>query len=230
MARRLAAIGLLIAVALSLQAEVFTLWPSRGGGGRGRPSGAPGLLNPLEIMNEPVIVNGTALRLDVALIHDTLERCVLQLRSAYPDGRFDRNQDAVRVTIPDGKKYFRLLLVKLGPELPVMQFSMELPAGFPGQIEWPAELPITADGKPLESVYYPKRRTWYGSFTTTQRPQAAVAELANKLSGAGWEPMSGSELTQAPSGLMMVRKAPPGIMVMNFSESGHGSIMLQELK
>ena len=213
------------------QADVFSIWPTstgKGGGGTNDPENA---LRSREIMVEPVTINEVQLSLRVALIDMRLEELLELLRKLFPGAEFAANSNSILVKIKDTSgRETRLLLVYLGTGFPIIQFSMQLPEKFPENIQWPSELPMTADGVPVKYMYFPKRDAWYGSFKTVVSSSQALSEIAGKLSTDGWSPFTG----EANSGIdgkgeIFLKKNPFSIMLVNFSDN-IGSVYTRRTK
>lgn len=222
---------ILCLTACCCQADVFSIWPASSGKGGGGVNDPENALRPREIMVEPVTINGIQLSLRVALIDMRLEELLELLRKLFPGAEFAANTNSILVKIKDTSgRETRLLLVYLGTGFPIIQFSMLLPEKFPQNIQWPAELPMTAAGVPVKYMYFPKREAWFGSFKTVASSGQALSEIAGKLSTDGWSPFTG----EANSGIdakgeIFLKKNPFSIMLVNFSD-GIGSVYTRRTK
>jgi len=217
---------LLLTMGITAAADVFTLWPRRGSG-RGGLETVQNVLNAETVFDDPVEVNGAELKLRTALVRDAVVNCLLKLRTTYPQAVFEVGGGLVRVTIPQGDKLVRVLLAGRASGGPVIVFGMEVPAQRPAHFDWPAELPLPGDGRPVGYQYYPNRGLWSGQFRTVH-PAAALSEMTERLTAAGWE-LPGGSATDETSGVILIRKTPAAMVTIKMSSSGLGTVVLRKM-
>lgn len=189
------AVFAVLATALPLRAEVFELWPWKGGGapsGGTRVGELPGKATPL--YTEPIRVNGVPLEMKVSALDADFPSLLATLARMFPSGNLRAGSDAVRVAYKvDGVNVERWLLVDGGPGKPATLFVIVAPEKIPPPAEWPAELPPLPSGAEAGQVIrFPKRKAAYGSFRNAgSDPEGSAKELSGKLKAAGWRSVGG---------------------------------------
>jgi hypothetical protein len=199
--------------------RVYTLIPGRSGSTSGP---IDEVLNPKTIWNEPVVINGVKMRLKIGLINKRLDLLLENIKNFFPGAKFAANSNTllIRQKQKDGSEK-RILLMYFGGGMPMVQFSIKLPAKLPRNFVWPAKLPITFDGKPKKYIALPNQKVVYGIFRTSAYRENAISEMSSKLEANGWKPLSNALKTgKVTGGEMFYRKKPPGIMIINCSQDG----------
>ena len=144
-----ASVVFLLLMTFLVRADVFSLWPSRGGS-----SGVNNALQSETLWTEEVKINGHSLNLEVSLVDRTLQEALHDLRGVYKNGSAAVNSNSLLFEIPlrSGAKR-RYYLVELNGIVPMLQFSMVLPADFRRGVPsvWPAEFPLPPGAVPPPS-------------------------------------------------------------------------------
>lgn len=219
----------LIALAVPGRSEVFSLWPNSGKGGSGNAETA---LNPKNIWSEPVTINDVKLELNIGLIDMNAEDLVAMLVKLFPKAKYATNSNSMLVIIKqeDGSEK-RLLLVSLGENTPVIQFSMTVPAKFPENFSWPSCLPLPVDSTPVKYMYFSKRNAYYGEFKTGANPSLGLEEITGKLNHEGWTATvkrNGGD--RENTGEIFMKTKPMSVMLVNFDKNGSGFVFTKPLK
>lgn len=183
MTKRVSAVLLLLT--MLVQADVFSLWPFRGGS-----SGVNSALQSETLWTEEVKINGRSLDLEVALVDRTLQDALHDLRGVYKNGSAAVNSNSLLFEVPlrSGAKK-RYYLVELNGIVPMLQFSMVLPADFRRGVPsvWPTEFPLPAGAVPLTVMQFPKRHSLYGAFQSPYPTRQTLTDLARILESRGWK-------------------------------------------
>ncbi|MEI8245952.1 MAG: hypothetical protein WCI51_08990 [Lentisphaerota bacterium] len=219
----------LLALTVAGNGEVFSLWPNAG---RGNGTNAETALNPKNIWSEPVTINDVKLELNVGLIDMNPEDLVALLMKLFPNAKFATNSNSMLVIIKqeDGSEK-RLLLVSLGANTPVIQFSMTVPAKFPENFTWPACLPLPGDSAPVKYMYFSKRDAYYGEFKTGTAPAQGLEEIARKISHEGWAAtVKRTAGDRDNTGEIFMKSKPLAVMLVNFDKSGSGFVFTRPIK
>ncbi len=220
---------LLPALSIPGHSEIFSLWPNAGKGGAGNPETA---LNPKNVWHEPVIINGVKLELNVGLIDMTGEDLAALLLKLFPTAKFATNSNTMLVIIKqaDGSEK-RLLLVLLGENIPVIQFSMTVPARLPENFSWPDCLPLPVDSTPVKYMYFSKRNAYYGEFKTGVAPALGLEEIARKIKHEGWAAaVKSTPGGSSNTGEIFLKNNPRAVMLVNFDKNGSGFVFTRPLK
>ncbi|OGV53259.1 MAG: hypothetical protein A2017_06230 [Lentisphaerae bacterium GWF2_44_16] len=223
-------------VSLSVEAEVFTLWPfgkSNSGGADG-PSHA---LGGTKLWDEPVCINGYNTSLSITLLESDLYNYISRLRSLYPDGIFSANKNALLMTVKhkDGART-RIYLLQTGTDgnYPVIQFSMKLPDKLPDRFTWPSQLPLPSGAKPLNYMNFPDKKLYYGTFSANSSAEQSVGEMKQQLLSSGWQNVSKGTFPQSSQcGDILIKNKPLSIAILSAGESEgkcKASVMVQPLK
>ncbi len=212
-------------LALGAQAQVFTLWPSGGGVSD----------NPLEaeiFSTEPVIINGVRCEMKLGLVHQDIHNLVISIQENFRDAKVAAKGNNLLVMMPvqDGWQQ-RYLYVSVRPGMPVLQVSMKIPEKIPDKFDWPRQLPILAHATPFRLMSFPKRQALYGAFRYDGTPTAvALEQMIAIASPDKWEPMAREETNLGrASGEILIRKNPPAIMLVNFTQEGVGFVYTRPL-
>lgn len=214
-------------LALSAQAQVFTLWPSSGG--------ANASANPLEAEEfnvETVIINGVKLEMRMGLIYSGLHDLALALREHFKDAQIAAAGNNLIVVRPAGEGWQqRYLYIALRHGMPVLQIAMKVPEKLPKSFDWPRQLPLPSGAEPFRVMSFPKRGALYGAFrhdfTSTAEALEQVIAIATP---GGWVPMAHEEANQGrASGEILIRKNPSGVMLVNFTREGTGFVYFRPL-
>lgn len=175
----------LLLMTFLVRADVFSLWPFRGGS-----SGVNNALQSEALWTEEVKINGHSLDLEVSLVDRTLQEALHDLRDVYKNGSAAVNSNSLLFEIPlrsgARKRYY---LVELNGIVPMLQFSMVLPADFRRGVPsaWPAEFPLPPGAVPQTVMQFPKRHSLYGAFRTPYPPQQTLSDLVRSLESRGWK-------------------------------------------
>jgi hypothetical protein len=211
-----------------IRGEVFTLYP-RSLSGEGGDS--VDVLNPKNILSEPVIINGVKLTLDIGMIDMELEELLFGLKKFFPNAKIAANSNSILIkqTLKDGMRR-RILLVCPGAGLPILQFSLLFPAKMPEKINWPEQLPRTADGIPQQYMYFPNRKAYYGVFKTGGRAADALLEITGSLRANGWREVSSEAVLPEGRGEIFFRDNPRSLMLVNFDDDGTAVVYTRPVK
>ena len=200
-----------------------SLFPFRSGGAA---SGVGDVLHSSELWTEEVEINGHRLDLQVALVNKTLDQAVRDLRGQFKKGVAAANSNSLLFEVPmtsgARKRYF---LVELNGMIPMLQFSLILPAGFKAHRSavWPSELPLPPGAQPRTVMRLPKRNSVYGLFDSPFPPQQSLADLARNLEGCGWKSMGReSRSSMQASGEIFLQEKSRNIMVISVQNSASG--------
>ncbi len=175
----------LLLASVALRAEVFLLGP-----GSGSPSSPGVALAPTELWSEPVIVNGARNNLKVSLLGTDLAKSFKLLREKYPMAKFAFNAESLLFEVLDGDIRRRVFLVECGkPPYPVMQFSMDF-GEIPENFKWPASLPSAPDCTPLQTMEFPERSAFFGSFQSNFPSKTVLSSVHSALLAEGWQPLT----------------------------------------
>lgn len=212
----------LFAVVLTLSAEVFSLWPFSGHDERMNRS-SDSVLTPTELWSEQIKVNGEDLNIRVALISTPLNVCLKTLQKSFPDAKFAANSKNIVMErkLPKGGRE-RILLISIDGIYPVMQFSMILPDRAVTPKDWPKEFPLLPGSKPVNVMYFPKRKATYGMFRTTMNLRTALPLMTSRLQSAGWNPVSNENMYGTGTGEIFLNESKKEILIIGFSESENG--------
>ncbi len=220
---------LLLALSVAGRGEVFSLWPNAG---KSRTGDAETALNPKNIWSEPVTINDVKLELNIGLIDMNAEDLTALLLKLFPNAKFVTNSNSMLVIIKqeDGSEK-RLLLVMLGENTPIIQFSMTVPAKFPENFTWPACLPLPGDSTPVKYMYFSKRNAYYGEFKTGVTPSLGLEEIAGKISHEGWTAtVKRTPGDRESTGEIFMKSKPLAVMLVNFDKNGVGFVFTRPLK
>ena len=217
------AVILSLAVCVRLEADVFSLFPFRSGS----LSGADQALSGTELWTEAIEINGRRLDLQVALVNKTMEQALRDLRGQYKKGAAAINSNSLLFEIPLAsgarKRYY---LVELKGMIPMLQFSLVLPAGFSRNKygAWPSELPLPSGAQSRTVMRLPKRDSVYGLFESPFPAQQSLADLSRNLEGNGWKSMGReSRSSMHASGEVFLRNDGRKIMVISVQNAPSGS-------
>jgi hypothetical protein len=209
-------------ISIAAQAEVYTLHPKGKSSGRDLDTFLPGT----QLISEPVLINGAEAELKFSLVKMSLVEILNLLKNRFPDARFAAAGSSllVKQKLPNGW-HKRLLLVCFGDLLPILQISLTVPPQLPKPSRWPEDLAMTSDGKPLRYMYFPKRKSWYGTFKTAMEPSQALHEIRNSLTAKGWSPITGESSSRRQGrGEIFMQKKPLKLMLINFSDDGVATV------
>jgi len=212
---------ILMATAVRLPAEVFTLWPFRAGA-----ADPAAVLQGRDLWTEPVILNGVRTELGIGLVEQNLRDCFEILKRLYPDARLRWNKQTLVMEIRDGQgRRQRLYLVALGgAPYPVVRFRLDLPETFPTPLPWPKDIPLPPDATPRQSLEFPGRDATFGQFATTLPPPQALAEMSTRLRAEGWSPTTaesgGTGLDG--NGEIFFRPHPAAILILTLNGNADG--------
>ena len=132
----------------------------------------------------------------------------------------------------------RYYLVEFGGIIPMIQFSMLLPATSAkgGTVAWPSDFPLPGGARPLTVMEFPKRGSVYGAFSSPFASAQTLSDMAKSLQNAGWKSI-GKESSASPlaSGDVFLRDKPSAILIIGVSASpdsatSNGTIYLRRLK
>ena len=195
------------------RAEVFTISPFSGKGGRGGGDIAT-FLGGRRLWSEPIIVNGTKSGMCLTLLENGLKESLLLLRKQFPKATFKISRGAVLAEIK-GKNgsIERLYLVELDGAYPVMQFSISFPNGLPDDTQWPKELPLPSASTPTTIIALPDRKVIYGTFTTLLPRDAAMSDITTNMTSNGWKDMKQG---------VFLKSNPLSITLVSFSDNDDG--------
>ena len=207
-----------------LCADVFSLFPFRGGG---IASGVDNALHGSQLWTEEVNINGRALELEVSLVNRSLRDALQDLRGQYKQGAAAANSNSVLFEVPlESGARKRYYLVALNGIIPMLQFSMVLPKNFKNSRSgvWPAEFPLPPGAMPQTVMRLPKRHSVFGSFTSPYPPQQALADFSRNLEGRGWKSIGNeSRSSRYASGEVFLREGKNEIIVLSIQNAPSGS-------
>ncbi|MCP4099828.1 MAG: hypothetical protein GY750_00135 [Lentisphaerae bacterium] len=184
------------------------------------------LLNPRNVFAEKMILNGMDLTLQLGLVNMPIADVLVDLKHSFPSAQYASSSNTLLVKhkLSNGWNQ-RILLIYFGERFPILQFSMLLPPTIPSVLEWPHGLPITSDGKPLRVIAMPAKKSWYGSFRTSQSPAAALSDIGAGLRADGWISFTGEASSALHGkGELYIKKQPLSIMLVSFTEDGIGTV------
>lgn len=220
-----------------LSADVFSLFPFRKGSAAG--SGSSGVDNVLHgslLWTEEVEINGRRLELEVSLVNRTLQEVLSELRGQFKKRAAAVNSNSLLFEIPlDSGARKRYYLVALQGIVPVLQFSLVLPAGFRrnSPANWPSELPLPPGASPTAVMRLPKRKSVYGAFHSSFSPQQTLADVTRSLLAQGWKGAGkGDASSHSASGEVFLHGEKQEIMIVsiqNTSRGCTGSLYLRKL-
>lgn len=221
----------------SVSADVFSLWPFSGRSGS--TAGVDNALQGEHLWSEEVIINGRSLTLEVTLVNRTLKEALQDLRGQYKAGSSAMNSNSLLFEVPlaNGARK-RFYLVEFGGIVPMIQFSMLLPAtSLKGDaVAWPSELPLPGGATPVSVMEFPKRNSVYGSFRAPFSTRQTLSDLAVSLRSAGWKSMGKESDSPRGSGDVFLRDKPSSILIIGILPSqtnpsaSTGTIYLRNLK
>lgn len=209
---------------VSINAEVFTLWPFSKDEKTGEGSG---VLQPLELWTEPVIINGVSMGMKIGLLENDLRTSFAILRKLYPKAVKTWNANSLLMEIKkENGKAERLYLVELGGIYPVIQFSIQLPEKIPASFSWPSELPLPSGAEPLNCIQFPKRKSSYGHFLSSFPVEQSLTMIRNSLEADGWKAVTKESASGGLSGRgeTFMKVSPVRIMIVSFSETEDGKV------
>ena len=206
----------------TLVADVFSLFPFRGGGAA---SGVENALNGNRLWTEEVDINGHRMDLEVTLVNRTLEQALKDLRGQFKKGAAAINSNSLLFEVPlESGARKRYYLVALQGIIPMLQFSLILPKGFrntPGA--WRSELPLPPGARSLSVMSLPKRNSIYGSFSSPFPAQQTLADISRALQSGGWKSMSGKNRSFAESsGEIFMQENQREILIVSVQSSNSG--------
>lgn len=210
----------------TVRADVFSLFPFQSGGAA---SGVDNALHSSELWTEEVEINGHRLDLQVALVGKDLNQAVRDLRGLYKNGAAAMNSNSLLFEVPLAsgarRRYF---LVELKGMIPVLQFSLMLPAGFNRNKNtvWPSELPLPPGAQARTVMRLPKRESVYGQFDSPFPSSQALVDMARRLEGSGWKSMGQeSRSSRQAAGEIFLHENGRRIMILSVRDvpSGSGS-------
>ncbi len=213
---------LLFLLQTSLFADVFSLFPFRGGAA----SGVDNALHGSRLWTEEVDLNGQRLELEVSLVNRTMEEALRDLRGQFKKGAAAMNSNSLLFEVPlDSGAKKRYYLVALKGIVPMLQFSLTLPRGFRNVSgAWHPDLPLPPGAMPLSLMRFPKRNSVYGSFRSPFPPQQALADLTRQLQSSGWKNMSGESVSSPQaSGEIFLQEKKQVILIVSVQSSDSGS-------
>ena len=219
---------LLLSASLPLRADVFSLFPFRSGGGG--ISDLENAVNGNRLWSEEVVINGYRLELEVALVNRTLNEVLREFRARFRKGAAAMNSNSLLFEIPqaNGSKK-RCYLVELGGIVPMLQFSLLLPAGFRSKkksTDWDQELPLPAGASVQTLMRFPNRKSIYGIFESPFASRQTLSDLVRSLETRGWRNMGGETAVNADaSGEVFLREKRNEIMIISVRDlpGGRGS-------
>ena len=190
---------LLLMSVLPLRADVFSLYPFRGGGGG--VAEFENALNGSRLWKEEVVINGHHLELEVALVNRTLEDVLREFRGQFKNGAAAKNSNSLLFEIPqsNGAKK-RCYLVDLGGIIPMLQFSLLLPADFNRKNTvglWDPELPLPPGASAQSLMRFPKRKSVYGTFQSPFSTRQTLPDMIRTLESRGWRNVGGETAVNA---------------------------------
>jgi len=210
-----------------LQAEVFDLWPWKGGGipsGGTRTGELPG--RQTSLYTEQMQVNGVPLEIKASTLDADFPSLLAMLVRMFRPEDIQAGSDAVRVAYRvDQGNVERWLLVDGGPGRPVTLFVIVAPEKLPPPDGWPTELPPMPTGATVRQVIrFPGRKAVYGSFRNSANdPEASAKTLSAKLTAAGWRSVGGeAEQPGGGKGGIFLHDAPRRILWAGFAPDGTG--------
>ncbi|MBO7148184.1 MAG: hypothetical protein J6W81_10600 [Lentisphaeria bacterium] len=198
-----------------LYGDVFSLWPFSG---ERLGSDVKNTLQGETLWTEEIKVNGRTLDMEVTLVQKTLRDALQDLRAIYKKGTAAANSNSLLFEIPlkNGSKQ-RYYLVELGGIVPMLQFSMHLPANFKKgkPSHWPQLLPLPPGGIPETVMEFPKRDSVYAMFSTPYQPEQVLSDLTRALQNRGWKNVGGeTNTTPQASGEIFMKENPLEIVIL----------------
>ncbi len=225
---RFCGIAVIMVLALTAQARVFSLWPRTSGGGASD--------NPLEareFSKEPVIINGVKLEMSLGLINMHQNDIIISIQQQFKNAKVAGGGANLLIMCPeeDGWQQ-RYLLIKIREGLPVLQIAMRVPTKLPDKFDWPRQLPILPNAKPFRVMSFPQRNALYGAFTYDHFTTAeALDRISGTLNSEEWVPIGKEQANYgAASGEIFLRKSPSSVMLVNFTQEGIGFVYTRPMK
>lgn len=214
---------LFVGTVLSVSAEVFSLWPFSGHDER-MSNSADSLLKPAELWSERIQANGMDLDMRISLVSTPLNVCLKTLREAFPDAKFAANDKNIVMEreLKNGMRE-RTLLIAIDGIYPVMQFSMILPDHALTPKDWPREFPLLPGAKPVNVMYFPKRKAVYGMFQSDFPVKTALPMLVSKLQASGWSAISNENSQGTGTGEIFLNETKKEILIIGFSGNEDGT-------
>lgn len=212
---------LLILFPISIFAEVFSLWPFSGSGGRGNLDDA---VKPLSLWTEQIYVDGHPLEMGISLLQNDFKTCETNLRKTYPQASFaaNRNSLLVEIKLKNGIRR-RLYLFALEGVYPAILFSMDLPQSKLKPGDWPREFPLPGGAVPVSVMRFPQRNAVYGSFSSPFESGHVLGDLAASLKASGWKSVSAEHQDPfAGSGEVFLNETSSEILIIGFSPREKG--------
>ncbi|MBO4648108.1 MAG: hypothetical protein J5806_08125 [Lentisphaeria bacterium] len=221
---------LLLMNVLPLHADVFSLYPFRGGGGGGVAE-LENAASGSRLWKEEVVINGHHLELEVALVNRTLEDVLREFRGQFKNGAAAKNSNSLLFEIPqsNGAKK-RCYLVDLGGIVPMLQFSLLLPADFNRKNTvgvWDPELPLPSGASAQSLMRFPKRKSIYGTFQSPFSIRQTLSDLVRTLESRGWRNVGGETAVNADAGgEVFLQEKRNEIMIISVKDlpDGRGSV------
>jgi len=210
--------------------EVFTLRPPSGNS-NDNVMRLSDLTPGKAIMTEPIEINGVKLKLEVKMLDISLRELLYQLKKLNSATKIAANSTSILATetMKNGMLK-RLLFIYSGKGLPILCFSLILPAKLPKLSVWPQQLPITADGIMQQHIYFPKRKAHYGTFSTGAYQTDALRELSGSLRANGWDAVSGEDSLPNGRGEMFFRQRPRSLMLVSIAKNGTAIVYTRPVK
>ncbi len=228
MMRKIVFVFILILFSIVIQAEVFTLRPYSGGGSvlESKVDLIPGIDREI-LFTEPVIVNGTDLKLEVRRINSTFDNLILFLKKNFDRKELCAAGDTVRVAYKTGKNQVeRWLVVNSGDGKPLTMFCITSPLKLPKPGEWPSSLPPLPVGAEITRIVeFPRRKAVYGSFeNSASTPEQLLRSTSDFLRGNGWQ-AAGNEADPSiqGNGDLFLRAKPRELMWISYGADGNGA-------
>ena len=215
---------LLLFSAISLQAEVYSLWPCARGSNSGSFADPSQVLPKKQFWNENILINGTKVSMDIALVDMNYDDASKVLLKQYPNAQVAKNPTSMLMNVmrKDGSCH-RIFLIKVKGTRPLLQYSMILPAGRikATTAQWPKNIPLLPGATDLNVMIFPKRNATYAScfMPNATRPQL-VHEMSQRLLAQGWQAAS-DEIANPfkASGEVFLRENPLELMLLGISKT-----------
>lgn len=212
---------------LAAPAEVFTLWPYRGGSGSRPRVEMPWDLSEKPILTEPLEVNGLPLILHISSIGGTFEELATLLRKHFDSSELEFAKGTIRIAyrLPDGQ-IDRWLLIASGGGKEHTLFRITAPEKLPPPGDWPHELaPLPPGAKVRQIIRFSKRNAVYGTYTgASDDPVLRHRAAASQLRTLGWQPIGNEDVPAiGGNGDLFLNPVTRALLWVSAGKEGRGS-------
>lgn len=216
-------------VNLTVQADVFTLWPFSEKESSANDSSASfdmldSVLDAKPLWNEPVTINGQPLELGISLIRSPYAECLLKIKTLYPNAKALRSSGSslYEVQHNDGTKE-RVYLVNAGGRFPVIQFTLTLSNSFPKVPDTNSyrDLPVPTSATAKTTMSFSKRQASFCEFVFPGPRKQAIADMKMSLFADGW--LTIGQQNGINDGEFFYKDNPRQVIVFSVKDNKDGS-------